>query len=517
MLCSNDPMTIRRPGIEDLRPIADAYGLGLSDADLASFAGLIGPMLAAYDVLDTLAEPVLLPVGYPRDGGRAPLPDENPLGAWAWRGEVDGEADGPLAGKRVAVKDNICVAGMPMVNGSATLEGYVPDVDATVVTRTLAAGGRILGKATCEDLCVSAGSHTAHAGPVRNPRDPGRSAGGSSGGSAALVAAGEVDLALGGDQGGSIRVPAAFCGVLGLKPTWGLVPYTGIFPIEPSLDHVGPMAATVPDLAAYLQALAGADDFDPRQPSAALAPSAYTRMLSRADLSGVRVGLVEEGFGLDGSEPEVDDAVRDAAHRLEKAGAVVSVVSVPWHRLGPAIWTPVIFEGAAALMVRGNGLGWGWKGVYPAGLLDTFARGLATRAAELSETVKLLVLAAEHVHREAGNRYYAKGQNLVHALRDAYDEVLTHQVDVLAMPTAPMRPTLLPGPGASREEYVARALEAIPNTAPFDATGHPALSVPCQPAGSLPIGMQLIGRHFGDGLLLRVANAYEELVGGFRG
>ncbi len=167
----------------------------------------------------------------------------------------------------MAIKDNVCVAGVPMMNGSATLEGYVPEVDATIVTRTLDAGATIVGKAVCEDLCFSGGSHTAATGPVLNPRAPGRSAGGSSCGSAALLAAGEVDLAIGGDQGGSIRMPAGWCGVVGHKPTYGLVPYTGVFPIELTLDHTGPMAATVADVALYLEVLAGADGLDPRQPS----------------------------------------------------------------------------------------------------------------------------------------------------------------------------------------------------------------------------------------------------------
>ena len=163
------------------------------------------------------------------------------------------------------MKDNIAVAGLPMMNGSATVEGFVPRRDATVVTRLLAAGATIAGKAVCEDLCFSGGSHTSRTGPVRNPWDRSRSAGGSSSGSAALVAAGQADLALGGDQGGSIRIPSAFCGTVGHKPTYGLVPYTGAFPIENTLDHLGPITRTVRDAALLLGVLAGRDGLDPRQ------------------------------------------------------------------------------------------------------------------------------------------------------------------------------------------------------------------------------------------------------------
>jgi len=174
--------------------------------------------IASYNRLDQLPEPKL-PVKYPRTPGYRPGPAENPFNAWYWKTEIAGASNGILAGKKVAVKDNICVAGVPMMNGSRWLEGYVPDVDATVVTRVLDNGGEVAGKAACEDLCFSAGSHTCATGPIRNPHNPEYSTGGSSGGSAALVAAGEVEMALGGDQGGSIRTPSAWCGVYGLKPT----------------------------------------------------------------------------------------------------------------------------------------------------------------------------------------------------------------------------------------------------------------------------------------------------------
>ena len=175
-------------------------------------------------------------------------------------------ADGPLRGRTVVIKDNIMVADVPMANGSRTLEGYVPEVDATVVTRILDAGGTIVGKATCEGLCLSGGSHTSATGPVHNPHRRGHSAGGSSSGCAVLVALGEVDMAVGCDQGGSIRMPSSFCGTVGMKPTFGLVPYTGIMPIEITADHVGPMTAdVVGQRACCSRCLAGPDGLDPRQ------------------------------------------------------------------------------------------------------------------------------------------------------------------------------------------------------------------------------------------------------------
>src|SRR5205823_6769227 len=197
------------------------------------------------------------------------------------------------------------VAGVPMMNGTAVLEGYVPDVDATIVTRILDAAGTIRGKAACESLCFSDGSHTSDSGPVRNPYDPRRTTGGSSSGSAVLVAAGDVDLAIGGDQGGSIRIPSCWCGVYGLKPTYGLVPYTGVFPIELTLDHTGPIARSAADVALLLEVIAGPDGLDPRQPPG-LRTEAYTKRLT-GDARGLRIGIVNEGFGWPNSEPDVDD------------------------------------------------------------------------------------------------------------------------------------------------------------------------------------------------------------------
>jgi amidase len=206
--------------------------------------------------------------------------------------------------------------------------------------------------------------------------------------------------------------------------------------------------------------------------------------------------------------------VRDAAQRLGKAGAVVSEISIPLHRQGLAIWTAVAVEGATELMIKGNSMGTNWKGYYTTSLLDAYAKGLKTRSRNLSETVKLVMLLGEYLHRQYDGRHYAKAQNLAHTLRAAYDQAL-EQVDVLAMPTLPLLPTLIPPPTASREDYVARALEMIPNTAPFSLSGHPGTSVPCQPNGSLPIGMMIVGRQFADATVLRTAAAFEELVGGF--
>jgi amidase len=179
------------------------------------------------------------------------------------------------------------------------------------------------------------------------------------------------------------------------------------------------------------------------------------------------------------------------------------------HRDGLHIWNGIATEGAAMLMVRGNSMGTNWKGLYNVSLLDAYARGRLTRADELSDTVKLVLLAGQYMQDAYHGRYYAKGQNLGRALSEAYDAAL-RKVDLLLMPTLPLRATPIPGPEASREEKVGRALEMIPNTAPFDVTGHPAMNVPCALSEGLPVGMMLVGRHWEDGTVLRGARAFQE-------
>jgi len=497
-------MPVTRPTVAQVRALADDLGFTLSDADAQSFLGLMAGSFAAYDAVAAMPDHVPA-VRYPRTPGYRPEGAENRYNAWYVKTTVKGTQTGKLAGKTIVLKDNVCLAGVPMMNGASTLEGYVPDVDATIVTRMLDAGGTIVGKAHCEYFCFSGGSHTCAAGPVHNPRKPGYSAGGSSSGSAALVAAGEVDMAIGGDQGGSIRIPASYCGIYGMKPTHGLVPYTGIMPIELTLDHAGPMSATVADNALLLEVLAGADGLDPRQYAPRTAP--YTEALGRG-VDGLRIGLVKEGFGHHNSEKDVDARVRSAAAVFGKLGAKVGEVSVPMHAMGPAIWSPIALEGATELMMKGNGFGTNWRGLYVTSLIDAHS-AWRHRADELSDTLKLSMLLGHYFVKHHRGHFYAKAQNLSRKLRDAYDAALA-DFDVLVMPTLPLKATPLPPADAPREVSIQRAFEMISNTAPFDATGHPAMSVPCGQSDGLPIGLMLIGKHWEESTIYRAAHAFEQ-------
>ena len=497
-------MAIKRPSIQQLAELAESLGMSMDDVEIDLYNENLQGVFDRYDLIDAMADEIPK-VKYPRTTGYRPGADENPHNAWYWKTEIRGAESGKLSGKTVAIKDNVMVAGVPMMNGASTLEGFVPDVDATIVERILDAGGTILGKATCEYFCLSGGSHTSSPGPVENPRKPGYSAGGSSSGSGALLVTGDVELAIGGDQGGSIRMPAAYCGVYGMKPTHGLVPYTGVMPIELTIDHTGPMSRTVSDNALFLEVLAGADGLDPRQYNPQTA--AYTEALGKG-VQGMKIAVVREGFGHDNSEADVDAKVRAAAQQLEQLGATVTEVSIPLHTQGVAIWTPIALEGLQWQMMLGNGYGMNYKGLYSPTLIDAHA-AWRQKADELSPTLKISMFAGQWGIDAYRGRYYAKCQNLSRRLCAAYDSVLADH-DLLLMPTLPLKATKLPEPGDPAGDVFARAFEMLANTAPFDVTGHPSMAVPCGMSDGLPVSMMLTGRHYDETTIYRAAHAFEQ-------
>jgi amidase len=497
-------LTVVLPTPTQVRAVAAQCGLSLSDEDVASFRGLMQGSVDAYNLVGAMPDEVPV-VKYPRTPGYRPSAEENPRNAWYRKSTVKGAPSGKLKGRTVALKDNIMLAGVPMMNGSATLEGYVPDFDATVVTRILDAGAEILGKVHCESFCMSGGSHTGAVGPVHNPHKMGYSAGGSSSGSAVTVSLGEVDMAMGGDQGGSIRMPSSFCGTYGMKPTWGLVPYTGIMPIEIFVDHTGPITANVADNALLLEVIAGDDGYDPRIKAPKV--EEYTRAIGRG-VRGIKVGVLREGFEQVGAEPAVNESVREAAKRFKDLGATVEDVSIPMHLVAPAIWSPIGIEGMTQTMMYGDGYGLSRSDLYSTSLMD-FHRGWRRQADSLSETTKMFLLFGTYINNTFGPRYYGKAVNISRRLTAAYDKAL-ETYDLLLLPTTPMKATPLPPANASREEYVGRALEMISNTAPFDITHHPAMSLPCGMVDGLPVGLMLVGRHFEETTIYRAAHAFEQ-------
>jgi amidase len=498
---------VTAPNTAQLERIASDLGFHLDAGEIAMFGGMLAGPLAAYGALDALPDALPEPK-WPRLPGRVPAREDNPYGAWQRVLDIRGAGEGRLAARKVAVKDCIAVAGVPLMNGSAAFEGYTPEIDATVVTRLLDEGAIIAGKSANEDYCYSGGSHTNARGPVDNPWRSGFTAGGSSSGSAALVGGGVLDLALGTDQGGSVRTPAACCGAVGMKPTFGLVPCTGVLGMEYSIDHIGPLTGTVADNALMLSVLAGPDGFDSRQGAAPL--DDYSADLSKG-VSGLRIGLLQEGFGSSRADPRVDAAVEAATRGLAEAGAEVVEISVPLHAMGGAIWLPLAAEGCLATMFHGHGSGFGPKGVY---LPSAMQRQSLWRAQAdlLADTVKLGMLLGEHMSRTYGGRYYGKAQNLRRLLTAAYDEAL-RKVDVFVMPTLPFPPPARPTAADSRETSIAAAYDLTPNTSPFNATGHPSLSLPCAFIDGLPIGMMITGGMYQERMIYRVAAAVERAMG----
>ena len=502
------PQTIAAPRPDELAAAAQQLDFDLDASALDEFAGLMQGLIADFNLIDSLSAPTL-PVRYPRPAPRRPDAAENPWNAWTWQCTIAGAASGKLAGKRVVIKDNIAVAGVPLLNGSKVYEGFVPDEDATVVTRVLDAGGTILGKATCENFCISGGSHTSATGPVRNPRNPAYMTGGSSSGCAALIVAGECDMGIGSDQGGSVRMPASFSGCVGLKPSYGLVPYTGAGPIEQTVDHLGPMAASSADCALLLEVIAGYDDGrDPRQ-NAGLTPKPYTALLAQG-VRGLRIGVLREGFGTPGAEADVDAMVRSAAGRLADAGAVVEEVSVPMHAQGGSIMITSTLDGMLSTFTDLGPLGPNPRGHALLGAIRFYQKVRRARANDMSVSVKTLLLCAQVMRNRYGSYYSAKGQNLVRTLRAAYDAAFVHY-DLIAMPTTPMKAHLIPPADASRAVVLVNALDMLGNTSPFDVTGHPSISVPAGLSNGLPVGLMLTGRYGEDDVVLRAGHAFEQL------
>jgi len=513
---------LRRPDVDEVMEYGRALGFDLTPLEARMIQSRMMDTIAALEAFDELrVEERRLPLRFTdRDAGGRPSEADDPLGAFIRRCRVTGAASGPLAGKTVGLKDHIALAGVPLTFSSHMMDGYVPDFDATVVTRLLDAGATIVGKLKMEEFSWGGPglSGVGDYGRPLNPHNTAHVTGGSSSGSGAAVAGGLVDISLGGDQGGSIRLPAAWCGIVGLMPTHGLVPHTGVFGLEPTIDYVGPMARTVEDVAVTLECVAGRDGFDPRQ--ADLPPSlpGYTQALARG-AAGLRIGLLDEGFGVAGGDPAVDEAVRGAVRVLEQAGARVSRVSVPLHTKALGALLPIYLEGGKRMYDTHFGGAFA-KTFYPSSLISIFGRLKQSHAREFSPNLKLNLLQGHYLQQQYGGRLYAKAQNARPAFVAQYDRAFA-DVDLLAMPTIPLTAPRWQEPRDYEEALELtmlggkRSLDlgpVIANTCPFNYTGHPAISVPCAKLGGLPVGLMLVAPHFRDDTLLQAAAAYQRSV-----
>ena len=505
------------PTIDVVVALAKAEGFMLDDATLASFHKMVSGSVTACRQLERFEE--LRPeVKYPRTTGNRPSAEENPFNGWMWKCDIKGADTGVLSGYRVGIKDTVAMAGLPMRNGSHMLEGFTPSIDATIVTRILDAGGHIIGRTTCEDLSFSGAGYTSAMGAAKNPANPGRNTGGSSSGSGVVLAAGDADVAIGGDQGGSIRLPASWCGVQGLKPTYGLVPYTGIAAIEMTIDHVGPMARDSEGVARMLQAIAGHDPLDSRQRGIVKPGQSFDFVSKLQDgIKGKRIAVLKEGFSQDGkdigvpaADPAVDAKVRAAIEGLRQLGAEVEEVSVPMHMDAYYIWSVIATQGVNDLMLKGAGNGSNFMGWYDTALGEALTRGLAARPNDLPPAAMYIILASEYLNKTHGRRYYWKAQNQRHLVSQAYEKVF-ESFDMIAMPTTPFTATKQMERDAPVLEFVANSLNMLRNTCVADLTGHPSMSIPCGNVDGLPVGLMLTGRNMEDMTLLQAARAFETL------
>lgn len=481
----------------------------------------------------------------------------NPLNAWSHRCEIRQTCEGGtlLRDRSIAIKDIISVGELPTTIGiSASLfansNTYAKSpIDATVVSRILASGGVIKGTSTCEAFCASPLAFTASTGPVHNPLLHGFTTGGSSSGSAALVAAhrlvgqgnntlGEtVELAIGTDQAGSVRIPASYNGIYGLKPTFGLIPYTGTASMTPMIDHIGPLASDLEGIAVLLEVMAGYDGYDPRMtPESPLLDQVkpYSSMIrdfchrlrsSPRDTKSLRVGLLKESFLVPGVSSEVRETVYETARRCFKAaGASVVDISVPMHLQGPSIWTAAARPSMSDWLCRGS----------PSGHLSFLSPHtqikwpLSQEAYDMinstNPAVVNIMLSERFAKSQLKAGLEAKAHRKAFELREAYDRAL-EEVDILVTPCAPT--VAMPHPQTRKRgdedltimEKLKDAIGLTSNTCPFNITGHPALNVPCgsgthpdHPEVNLPIGMQLVGRRWKDEDVLMAAALFERGV-----
>ena len=417
---------------------------------------------------------------------------------------IDGDDDGPLAGTTVAVKDNISTEGVATTCGSDMLADYVPPYSATVVERLTDAGARIVGKTNMDEFGMGTTTETSAFGPTRNPADPERVPGGSSGGSAAAVAAGEADVALGSDTGGSVRCPAAFCGVVGIKPTYGLVSRYGLVAYANSLEQIGPIAPTVAEAAAVLDVIAGPDPNDgtTRDPTVAADGDVSTDYAAAADgdVEGLTVGVPTELF--DGADERVVETVEAAIDDLVAAGATTTTISLPSVEHAVEAYYVIAMSEASSNLARFDGVRYGHRAEADGNWNESFA---ATREEGFGAEVKRRILLGTYA-LSAGyhDEYYAKAQDARAWVRQDF-EAAFETVDVIASPTMPVLPFEL---GESLEDPL-RMYLADANTTPVNLANLPAISVPAGEADGLPVGLQLVGPAFEEATVIRAASAVE--------
>ncbi|MDD1728674.1 MAG: Asp-tRNA(Asn)/Glu-tRNA(Gln) amidotransferase subunit GatA [Methanospirillum sp.] len=403
--------------------------------------------------------------------------------------------DGPLSGVTVAIKDNISTRGIETTCASQILKGYIPPYDAHVVTLLKSAGAAIVGKTNMDEFGMGTTTENSSFGPTLNPCDPGRVPGGSSGGSAAAVAAGYCDMALGSDTGGSIRCPAAFCGIVGLKPTYGRVSRYGLIAYANSLEQIGPMAKDVTGVSRLFSVIAG---HDKRDSTSVDRPYIHT---PNPSVKGLRIGLPEEFFGK-GVDPKVADTVKKAVSVLEQAGAEAVPCSMPSMSHALAAYYVICTSEASSNLARFDGIRYGPGGDLRKSWHEEFSDRRQERFGK--EVRRRIILGTFSLAAGYFGRYYQKAQTARQMVRDDFAR-LFGEVDMIAGPTMPSIAFKLREKSDPLQMYLSDIL-----TVPANLAGVPAISVPCGQVEGMPVGLQLIGRHFEDEKVIDTAFAYEQ-------
>ncbi|RDW80917.1 amidase-4 [Coleophoma crateriformis] len=517
---ADNPVTVEQ--VDDL---AASLGVKITDAqekeDLHRLLAVYHESTEQLMALEDYNPPVDL-TRFPRENVHFPDPKDNQLGAWAWKTTIKDSQpnNGPLVGKTIAVKDCIAIAGVPFLIGTNMFKDYVPDVDATLITRLLESGGTVTGRAVCENMCHSATSHSAATGVVHNPYARGYSTGGSSSGCGALVANGDVDMAVGADQGGSIRVPAGWCGIYGLKPTFGLIPWTGCASNEPTNDHVGPMTRTVLDNALMLKAMAGTDGIDDRSfgsPLPSEIPDYYQVLTSLPEpksLAGKKIGIITESLNMPGMDPRVRALFLESAEKFKALGATVEEVSIPMHKYGAAIWTGISKCGGYLTKM---GMNTGRRGYTLNDLNKKVWPMTQEKWDNTYASTKNIFLNGAYAQK-AFPGLLGKAGNLSLKLKLDYNQAL-EKYDVLILPNLPYIANSHCGPDATSLELIAKQVGLTSNTAPFNQSGHPVLAMPIgmleieegplKGTGTkLPVSMQVVGKWFGETEVYAAAYAW---------
>jgi Asp-tRNA(Asn)/Glu-tRNA(Gln) amidotransferase A subunit family amidase len=485
----------KKPSLADIEAYADRAGLALDDP------GVLAEGIAEQDRLVRTLDDLPDPMPPDRDH-REPSPEDDPNGAFLTRCDVGPTSEGPLSGLTVGVKDNLAVAGVPMTCGSPLLAGFVPAEDAVVVDRLRGAGARIVGKTNMDEFAMGGSKEAMRFRLARNPNNPEHQPGGSSAGSGVAVAEGSVDVALGTDTGGSVRFPASFCGVVGVKPSRGLVPLSGFVQYSKLNDTIGVLADGVTDAARTLSVIAGSHPTDAA--SGGENPEVVAAVAD-PDPTELTVGVPDALFG---QAPEVDAIVKAAIDTLSDAGAAVRMVTLAdFEYAVPAWWATAMTELAAYLDACATNY---FQASEPSlAFTSALAEALADRPESLGRFVKGAVVYGRHLSDGHDDRYYARAQRVRPRVTGGVDAALA-EVDVLAGPTTPMT-----APEWGEGYLEDGSLEAaVRTTAPFNLTGHPAVSVPCGTHCGLPVGLQFVAPRGADGEALRAAAVWEALNAG---